>query len=334
MPNAKTELPPPVAVIFGDEEFQKSAALRRLLDSLLPPEANRDMALCEYDGTRAEDQGGPVLATVMDDLATLPFLADRRVVVIRDADGFITAHREQLERYVESPSPTGTLVLVCRSFLKTTRLHKSALAAGGQVIECKKLTGRGLIDFVVGEIRSRGKRVDYEVAARLVELIGQEQGMLAAEVEKLCLYAGDRATITSDDVSDLVGLTREEKIFAVMDAAGTGRLPLALRLWRQVVATDAAAIFKALGGMAYVVRRWIAAHQMLADGLPIPAIAPKVMMWRREQELEALLRRLSPARLKRVLAAIAELDSQAKVGARSIEAGVEALLVKVAAPAA
>lgn len=324
---------PPFAVLFGDEEFQKSQALQQLLDQLLPPGVDRGMVLTEYDGTRSAEQGGPALATVMDDLATLPFLADRRVVIIRDADGFVSAHRAKLESYLESPSPTGTLVLLCRSFPKNTRLYKAAAAVRGRLVECKKLTTRGLIDFVTAEFGARGKRVDHAVAARLVELIGQDQGLLAGEVEKLCLYANDRKTITADDVSDLVGVTREEKIFAVMDAAATGRFPLALQLWDQVVATDKDAIYKALGGMSYKVRAWLAAHQMAADGLPLRAIAPKAGMWNRERELQALLDRLSPTRLKRILAGIAQLDSQAKVGARSIDTGIEAVLAEVAAPA-
>ncbi|MBU0616786.1 MAG: DNA polymerase III subunit delta [Planctomycetes bacterium] len=334
MPKASTEQFPPVTVLFGDEEFQKSQALQRLLDTLLPPEVERAMALCEYDGTKPEERGGPTLAEVMDDLATLPFLADRRIVVIRDADSFISAHRDKLERYLESPAPTGTLVLVCRSFAKTTRLYKAVTAARGQLVECKKLTTRGLIDFVSGEAHVRGKRLDHATAARLVELIGQDQGLLVGEVEKLCLYAHDRSTITANDVSDLVGLTREEKIFAVLDAAATGRLPQALQLWQQVVTTDKDAVYKAIGGMSYKIRAWLAAHRMVADGVPVGAIAPKVGMWRRERELAELLHRLTPTRLKRILASIAQLDSQAKVGARSIDTGIEAVLTEVAAPAA
>jgi len=328
-----TAQPPPITVIFGDEEFQKSQALARLLDALLPPGVDRALAVSEYDGTKPEDQGGPTLAAVMDDLATLPFLADRRVVVIRDADKFITAHREKLENYLQSPAETGTLALLCRSFPKNTRLYKAAAATHGQLVECRKLTTRGLIDFVTAEVRARDKRIDYAVAARLVELIGQDQGLLVGEVEKLCLYAYDRPAITANDVSDLVGLTREEKIFAVMDAAATGQLPLALQLWHQVVATDKDAIYKALGGMSYKVRAWLTAHQMAADGLPPRAIASKIHMWSRERELGTPLRRLPPARLKRTLAAIAQLDSQAKVGARSIDTGIEAVLAEVAAPA-
>ncbi len=334
MPKASTTKIPPIVVFYGDEEFQKAQSLQRLLNALLPPEVDRSMAFCEYDGSTPENQGGPTLAAVMDDLATLPFLADRRVVLIRDADKFISAHRDKLERYLKSPAPTGTLVLACRSFEKNTRLYKAAAAARGQLVECKKLTTRGLIDFVTADVRARRQRIDSATAARLVELIGQDQGLLAGEVEKLYLYAYDRPAITVNDVSDLVGLTREEKIFAVMDAAATGRLPQALQLWQQVVATDRDAVYKAVGGMSYKVRAWLAAHQMVADGMPVGAIASKVGMWKRERELSELLRRLTATRLKRILAAIAQLDSQAKVGSRSIDTGIEAVLTEVAAPAA
>jgi DNA polymerase III delta subunit len=70
---------------------------------------------------------------------------------------------------------------------------------------------------------------------------------------------------------------------------------------------------------------------LLADGLGISAIAPKVLMWGREQELRVILKRLSPALLRRFLAALADLDSQAKSGLRSIETGVELLLARLAA---
>ena len=324
---------PAVVVIFGDEEHQKTIAVRRTLDALLPPDVDRAMALCPYDGSQTPDKGGPDFAAVMDDLATLTFFADRRVVLIREADRFISANRERLEKYLAAPAPAGTLVLECRSFPRNTRLYKAAVACGGQLHECKKLTGRALVGFVLGEAQARGKRIDPAAAARLVELIGQEQGTLAAEVEKLSLYTAERPTITLGDVTELVGQSREEKIFAVMDAAGGGQLEETLRLWHQVLTTDPAAVFKTVGGMAFVLRRWLAAQRMAAEGMPIRSIAPKVMMWGRERQLEALLRRLSPIRLSRLLAAVADLDSQAKSGTRSIETGVEAVLMQVAAPA-
>ncbi len=325
---------PPIVVIYGDEEFQKSAALTKTLDSLLPPEVDRAMALTDLDGGKTEEQGGPTLAVVLDDLCTLPFLSDRRVVLVREADKFVTTARDGLERYCAQPSPTGALVLVCRSFPKTTRLYKAAKAAGGSFLECKKLSGRRLVEFVLEEVAGCGKTIDRGVAARLVDLIGDDQGGLAGEVEKLDLYTGERKRIEETDLRALVGSSREEKIFAVLDAAARGDLRSGLELWRQVLESDPAAAFRAIGGVAYVIRRWLAAHAMAADGMPISAIAPKVMMWGRDGELADLLRRHPPQQMQSLLAQIAELDAKAKVGARSIEEGISALLVRIASPAA
>jgi DNA polymerase-3 subunit delta len=330
---ARKPAAPPLIVIYGDDEHQRATAVTAALDELLPPPVDRALALTVYDGGRSADQGGPSLAAVLEDLATLPFLAERRVVLIRDAEAFISAHRERLERYAAAPAPTGVLILECRSFPKTTRLYKAAVAAGGRLCECKKLYGRELVAFVIEQARARGKRLDPAAGARLTDLVGQDTGILAAEIEKLALYVGDRSGITDRDVTELVGQSREEKVFAVMDAAAAGRLPDALRLWHQVLSSDPAAVYRAVGGMTYVVRRWLAAHRLRADGASIRAIAPKLMMWGREQELETLLARLTPQFLRRLLAAIADLDSQAKVGARSIETGVEMLLLRLAAAA-
>ena len=142
MPSKHTLDIPPIAVFFGDEEYRKSVLLKEALDEFLPPEVERSTALTTYDGTRPPDQGGPSLAAVLDDLATLPFLSDRRVVVVRDADRFVSAHREALERYLEKPAATGVLVLECRSFLGTTRLSKAVVAAGGRA-SCRPKTRGG-----------------------------------------------------------------------------------------------------------------------------------------------------------------------------------------------
>lgn len=323
--------PPPIVVIFGDEPYAKANELQDITRQLLPAAADPRLSIVEYDGTKSEDQGGPGFVQVVDDVATPSmFGGSHRIVIVHDADRLISAARERFERYLASPATSGTLVLVCRSFQKSTRLYKAA-AACGRLIECKKLSGRVLVEFIGEAARKAGKRIDPAAAARLADLVGAEQGVLAGEVEKLCIFVGSRPAIGSDDVTALIGQTREEKIFGVMDAAASGRLADALALWHQALDTDRAAAFKALGGMAYVVRRWLAAQEMRLSGMSVSAIAPKVMMWGRDRDLELLLRRISPARMRNMLAAIADLDSQAKNGLRSIETGVEALLVQIAA---
>lgn len=320
----------PIHVVYGDEANRKSKTIEQILNEVLPPEVDRAMALSTYDGEETEEHGGPTGAGVFDDLRTLPFLSDRRVVVVRNADKFISGHRDALEAYAAAPASTGVLILDCKSFPKTTKLYKAAVKSGAALHECKKLSGRGLNEFVIAEATERGKKIDRAAAANLVTLIGQDEGLLSNEVEKLALFVGDRATITLADVQTLVGLTREEKIFAVMDEAAAGRLAPALAGWRAVLATDPAAAFRAVGGIAFVLRKWLTAHQLRDEGALVRAIAPKVMMWGRENELQSLLLRLSRRDVGKLLDQLATLDTQAKSGSRSIENGVEALLIAAA----
>src|SRR5438132_14136540 len=93
----------PVYVVHGPEAFLKRQALTEILDRLLAG-SDRSLALNEYDGS-----GSVELASVLDDLRTLPFLSERRVVLVRDADAFLTRYRQELEEYLESPSPSGVL---------------------------------------------------------------------------------------------------------------------------------------------------------------------------------------------------------------------------------
>ncbi len=329
MPTAKTKVPP-IVVVFGEEEYQKQAVVQRTLDALLPPEIDRAMVLSEYDGTLPDEQGGPTFAAIADDLATLPFLADRRVVVVRSADRFITAAREKLERWLAAPPPTAALIMECRSFPRNTKLYKAAQVAGGQIHECKKLYASELAGFVATEARAAQKRIDRSTADKLVALVGQEQGMLAGEVEKLCLYVGERSEITSRDVDELVGQSREEKVFAAMDAAAEGHLADALRLWHQVLTTDKDAVYRAVGGMAYKLRSWLNAQRLNHAGMTPKDIAPKVGMYGKVDALRTILRRMSFQRLTRMLGVLADLDAQAKTGARSIETGVEGVLIDLA----
>ncbi len=297
---------------------------------MLGPEVDRSLALTDLNGEERPDQGGPTIGRVLEDLRQLPFLTDHRVVLVRAADPFISANRETLERYVADASSTATLVLECSKFPATTRLAKAAKAAKGVLQECKLPSLSSLPELVTSFASERNKRISAAAASMLVDLVGQDPGSLANEVEKLSLYIGERAEITPEDVSVLVGQSREEKIFAVMDQAALGRLPQALDLWHQTIASDPGARFKVVGGMAFVLRRWLDAHRQRAEGVPLRSLAGKLFMWGRQNEVERLLELQTPTRLRQALAAVADLDTQAKSGSRSIETGVEILLARLA----
>ena len=108
----------PVYVLSGDEDFLKRRC-RDAIIALTVGDADPTFAVSAYPGEKLD------FSTVRNDLDTLPFLAPARVVVVEQADPFVTEHRPALERYVENPSKVGVLVLDVKSFPETTKLAKA-----------------------------------------------------------------------------------------------------------------------------------------------------------------------------------------------------------------
>src|SRR5258707_318798 len=123
----KTTAPQPIYVLAGDERFLKRLAQAKIQALVLGENAD-EFGRTVYEGDSAE------WASVRDELDTLPFASTRRLVVVQDADPFVTRYRDKLEKYVERPSGTGVLVLDVKSLPKTTRLAKAMPEAG--LIEC------------------------------------------------------------------------------------------------------------------------------------------------------------------------------------------------------
>ena len=109
----------PIYVIYGKDRRRVSDELAQLTDQLLAG-ADPQLALSTYEASAAE------LADVLDGLCTLPFLSPIRIVVIKEADPFISKYRQQIEEYLQSPCKTGILVLMAESFPSNTRLAKLA----------------------------------------------------------------------------------------------------------------------------------------------------------------------------------------------------------------
>ncbi|NIA16959.1 MAG: hypothetical protein GWO86_01295, partial [Planctomycetes bacterium] len=104
----KTDIKP-IYIIAGKDKFLIDGEYSKLLDKLIEQQ-QRAMGLWQVEADKTE------IADVLDELRTLPFLAERRVVVIKGADDFISNNRELLERYFDNPCPSGVLVMTVSSW--------------------------------------------------------------------------------------------------------------------------------------------------------------------------------------------------------------------------
>src|SRR3954468_21188579 len=114
----------PVYALIGSDPFLQLQKLAEIL-RVLPADAQR----VDVEGEKAE------LAEVLDELRSFAMFGGGKVVVVRDADEFLTRFRSQLEEYVAAPSDSATLVMRFSSLPKTQRIYK-AIEKVGKVEDC------------------------------------------------------------------------------------------------------------------------------------------------------------------------------------------------------
>jgi len=315
---------PAIIAVCGQEPFLKHEAIKEWIDRLVG-DADPALAIYEYDGQSASVS----LAEVLDDLRTLPFLTPCRLVWVHDADAFISKYRAELEAYADQPSPTGILILECKSLPANTRLYKR-IEKVGTVVRCDALKPSAAPSWVIERARgSYGKTMDMKAAALLTDQIGADLGRLDAELQKLALYVGGRSAIQAEDVETLTGRCREEQVWGILSAMAAGDQGRALALWEQVWQTDRAASARAIGGLAFMVRRLLAAKKAEEAGASIGELRKIMMIWRDDRRLKAELAAFTARQVEQMLCKLLEADVAAKTSTRSVRTSIEAFIIEM-----
>jgi DNA polymerase-3 subunit delta len=277
----------PVYVLHGDEDFLKRQVLAAL-QGLVLGQPGDSFGLSTHAGDRA------TFADVHDEVQTLPFLGPRRLVVVENADPFVTRHRPALEKYVTNPAPHGVLVLDVKLWPTNTRLAK--LLDGPGTVTCKALAGQRLTEWCVRRMASSyGKQLSAPAAAMLVDLVGAEMGQLDQELAKLAAYAGEAARVDAGDVDALVGSSRAENTWKIFDAIAGGRPGEALEILDRLFEQGEDPL-RVLGAFSMQLRRLAQAYRLTGQGQSLPgalaeAGVPPFAVRGAEQQLRHLGRR-------------------------------------------
>jgi DNA polymerase-3 subunit delta len=288
-----------IYVLTGDEDFVKRQVLVQLRALVLGPDES--FGLSTHAGDKA------VWSTIHDELETLPFLAARRLVIVENADPFVTRHRASLEKYTEKPAATGVLVLDVKSWTSTTRLARMIEPAATLV--CKAPAAYKLPEWCVQRaLEAYQKQLTLPAGRMLVDLVGPEMGLLDQELAKLAVYAGEAARIDVGDVDRLVGQSRAESTWKIFDAIGAGQPGTALTILDRLFDQGDDAM-RILGAFSMQLRQLARAGRLAQQGLPLPeAIARAGVPPFAQKGCEQQLRHLGRARAQRLYDWLLEVD--------------------------
>jgi DNA polymerase-3 subunit delta len=268
--SAKAKLQP-LYVVHGDELFLKRQVLLALRRLVLGPDAD-PFAQSSHSGDKVS------FATVRDDVETLPLLSPRRLVVIDNADPFVSRERARLEKYVpqllERKPITGSLVLDVQTWAANTRLAK--LVPDASVLTCKAPSTAQLPQWcVLWCAAQHGKELADAAASLLVDLVGNEMGQLDQEMEKLALFIGDTPRIEAKTVDQMVGQSRSEKTWEIFDLIGAGRTGDAVAFLGRLF-DQGEDPMRLLGAFSMQLRRLAQAGRLCSQGGTLPAALEQV----------------------------------------------------------
>ena len=311
----------PVYVISGKDKFLVSKSCGDLIDKLLPPD-KRPLALYQPEEDKAE------LAEVLDELRTVPFLAERRVVLITNAGKFISDNRQSLERYFDDPAPKGVLVMTSDSWPSNTRLAKKLKKIGEHI--SRDVKPWEMADYAVGYAKSEhGKKLSKQAASLLIELAGDDIGRICGEIDKLALYSAKQEAISPQSIEELVGRNRMFNVFTVIDAMAAGQKEKAIERLRNMFANDKNAEYSAVGAFAFHFRKIFKAKVLLEKGVNSYQVLKQLRVY---GDKKAFIRQVNHMTLKKcgcVIARLARIDCEMKTGRTTGLSALERLVINI-----
>ncbi len=205
----------PVYLLHGDEGFLSRKALDWLREAVLKGIAE------DFNLDRFDAQENLELGRILDAARTLPMMAPRRMVLVRNAEPIFklkAAALKTLLRYIEEPDSSSCLVFhAMESVRKSSALYKRILKHGC-VFASNPLKERQIPGWLLSRSQEQGRRLDPDAAHLLLEAVGTDLANLDAALERLSLFVEEEQIISAAHVEESIAFTRSRSVWDLSDA--------------------------------------------------------------------------------------------------------------------
>jgi DNA polymerase-3 subunit delta len=304
-------------LFYGPDEFARSEAVAAMRATYPPDLA--ELNISQLDGRRLK------LDALAAACEAMPFLAERRLVIVSDALKHTKAgkEREDLRTYLERMPTNCDLVFVENDDVDRRSILFTYLKQAAELREFTQLEGAALLRWLDERARLLNVRLSSPAAQRLAELVGTDSRTLMNELTKLASYVKQGGQITPHEVNLLVQDAQEQNLFAFIDDLSARRLGAALRGARSLLEDGQAAPY-VLFMLARQVRVLLGVRDLAAQRLRPDAIAselgqrPFVVRKALDQ-----IRAFGPGELEYLHDRLLELDVGLKTGRIQAETALE-----------
>ena len=285
MPGAQVPSP---ALICGDDEFAVKQRARQLYQQWCDEIGGQDHEIVEATVANS-GEAVVAIARLREALQTLPFFGTGKAIWLRDCNFLGEERMASTQLVTES---LADLAEELKAFAWTRNTGIRLLISAGKVDKrktfFKTLDKIGSVEILAGwstddrdwadraelaartAVRDRKKDISEEAVAELVSRVGPHPRQLDNEVEKVCLFVGNRSRIEAEDVDAVCVRNKLARAFALGDALGDRDLPRLLRrldeeLWEVKFDSHKSEI-GLLYGLIAKVRAMLLLKEMLREG--------------------------------------------------------------------
>ncbi len=306
----------PVYALVGTDLFLHLENLKAIL-----AQAPRDVQRIDLEGESA------ALADALDELRSFAMFSSAKVVIIREAQEFITRFREPLEHYVANPSGGSALVLRTSSLDARQRIHK-LIAKGGEIVNCNSPDTAAIPAWIVNRAKTAHKlSIGLPEATLLADLLGRDLGRIDSELAKLALQTDGKVDAAS--ISRNIAFQREQEMYDMTDEVAAGNIKSALGRWRHLVQLDNSAEYRATVWLTMWLEKARKALALRKRGVNEYQIAKDLKIWPQAKQAAFFrnIAALGEGRIGRLIELLTELDLRSKSGLGDMADNIEKFIL-------
>ncbi len=210
-----------IYLLFGAEDYLRKQYRNKLKSALLPEDDT--MNYTYYEGENIN------VAAVIDQAETMPFFAERRVIVIENS-GLFKHSGEQLAEYLTNPSAMTFFVFVEPEIDKRSKLFKT-VRDKGRAVEFAIQDEATLKKWIRSIVIKENKVISDTALNAMLEKSGNDMENIRSELEKLICYTLEKEEIMREDVEAVCTVRINNRIFDMINAIAEKKQKEALRLY-------------------------------------------------------------------------------------------------------
>jgi DNA polymerase III subunit delta len=205
----------PVYFLCGEDQFTIDAAAKTIEKAL------NVKVTSDFDKETIDPEKNQKVGSLIDLASAFPFGGGSKVIVVKNFDRY--SDKKNFTEYINRPAEFTHLIITHHGKVADfSREPFDSLIKNNFLFEARKLKGAELVKWVIKTVHKHKLKISGETAQIMVDIIGDEKGLIEMQINKLVDYLEEGSEIEASHLKNSITSTKEFSIFELQDSLGMG----------------------------------------------------------------------------------------------------------------